>query len=75
MQKDDATRDAGERWNDGSVSPSPFKKGVTGAKVPFHNRITGNFMVNQDRLEINLLQLLSHPENSEWFSIISAIIF
>ena len=35
----------------------------------------GNFMVYQDRLEINLLQLFGHPENSEWFSIISVIIF
>jgi len=33
-------------------------------------------MVYQDRLEtILLLQLFVHPENSEWFSIISLIIF
>ena len=43
--------------------------------MPFHNRIIGNFMVYQDRLEANLLQLFAHPENSEWFSIISGIIF
>jgi len=32
-------------------------------------------MVYQYRLETNLLQLFVHPENSEWFSIISVIIF
>jgi len=32
-------------------------------------------MVHQGRLEINLLQLFGHPENSEGFSIISVIIF
>jgi len=32
-------------------------------------------MVYQDRPETNLLQLFRHPENSEWFSIISVIIF
>jgi len=31
----------------------------------FHNSITVNFMVYQDRLETNLLQLFGHPENSE----------
>jgi len=35
----------------------------------------GNFMVYQDRFERNLLQLLEHPSNSEWFSIISPILF
>jgi len=29
----------------------------------------------QDRLETNLLQLFAHQPTSEWFSIISAIIF
>jgi len=32
-------------------------------------------MVYQDRLEINLLQLFGHPDNSQRFSIISVIIF
>ena len=32
-------------------------------------------MLYQDRFETNLLQLLGYPYNSEWFSIISAIIF
>jgi len=32
-------------------------------------------MVYQDQLETNLLQLFGHPESSEWFSIISVIIF
>jgi len=30
-------------------------------------------MVYQDQLETNLLQLFGHPENSEWFSVISVI--
>jgi len=46
-----------------------FKRGATGADVPFHNSIIGNFIVYEDRLEINLLQLFPHPENSESFSI------
>ena len=32
-------------------------------------------MVYQDQLETNFLQLFGHPENSEWFSIISVVIF
>ena len=53
----------------------PFKRGAMGAEVRFHNSNIGNFMVYQDRLEINLLQLFRHPEISEWFSVISVIIF
>jgi len=43
----------------------PFQKGATGAEVPFHNSTIGEFMVYQDRLEIDLLQPFGHPENSE----------
>jgi len=32
-------------------------------------------MVYQYRHETNLLQLIAHPENSKWFSIISVVIF
>jgi len=32
-------------------------------------------MVDKDRLGTNLLQRFARPQNSEWFSIISAIIF
>jgi len=32
-------------------------------------------MAHQDLIETNLLQLFAHPENSEWFSIISGNIF
>jgi len=49
--------------------------GAMGEQVPLHNSIIGNFMVYQDRLETSFLQLFAHTENSEWFSIISAIIF
>jgi len=47
----------------------------TSITTAFHNSIIGNFMVYQDRLETNLLQLFGHPENSERFFIISIIIF
>ena len=43
--------------------------------IAFHNSIIGNFVVYQNRLEINLLQLFERPENSELFCIISVIIF
>jgi len=59
----------------GSIASWSFEKGKTRAEVPFHNRITGIFRVYQDRLETNLLQLFTHPENSECFSIIYVIIF
>jgi len=35
----------------------------------------GKLMVWQDRIETNLLQLFAQQENSEWFSIISVVIF
>jgi len=63
-----------EAWRE-HCALCPFKRGATGAEVPFHNSIIGNFMVYHDRLEINLLQLFRHPENSERFFIISVIIF
>ena len=69
------SRDDAEWRHGGSIPPLPFQKGCNGAAVLFHNSIIGNFMVYQDRLEINLLQLFGHPDNSEWFSIISVIIF
>jgi len=62
--------DAGE----GGITPFPFK-GANGADMHFHNSIIGNFMVDQYRPETNLLQLFALPENSEWFSLISVIIF
>jgi len=46
-----------------------------GLKVPFHNNITGDFMVYQYRIETHLSQLFAHRENLEWLSIISVIIF
>jgi len=45
------------------ISPLTFQKGEG---VPFHKSILSNFMVYQDRLETNLLQLFAHPENPEW---------
>jgi len=55
------------------VFPLVLSKGGNRGGGAFQNRITGNFVV-QDRLETNLLQLFEHPENSEWFSVISAVI-
>jgi len=40
-----------------------FRRGTTGVEVPFHNSIIGIFMVEQDPLETNLLQLFGRPEN------------
>jgi len=37
----------------------------TSNTTAFHKSIIGNFVVYQDRLEINLLQLFGHLENSE----------
>ena len=48
-----------------------FKRG---RRCIFHHSIVDNFMVYQDRIETNLLQLFAQQENSEWFSIISVII-
>ena len=45
----------------GVLPPDLIKGEEKGAEVPFHNRITGNFMVYQDRLETHLLQLFAHP--------------
>jgi len=44
-------------------------------EVPFYYSIIDNFMFWQDRIETNLLQLFTQQKNSEWFSIISIIIF
>jgi len=48
---------------------------ATGAQLPLHNSILSNFMIYQDRLETNLLQLFAHTQNSGWFSIIFVISF
>ena len=44
-------------------------------EVPFHKNIMGSFMVYQYRLETYSLELIARPENSEWFSIISVVVF
>jgi len=49
--------------------------GATGTEVPIYKSIVDNFMVYQNRIETNLLQLFAHLETSEWFAIISGIIF
>jgi len=57
------------------IEPCTFKKEAKGEKLPFRNSITGNSMVYQDRLEINLSQQFAHPENSEWLSKMYVFIF
>jgi len=41
----------------------------------FYNSSMGILTVYQDLVETNLLQLFAHPENSEWFSVISIAMF
>jgi len=38
----------------------PLKEEGTGAHVPLHNSIVSYFMIYQDRLETNLMQLFAH---------------
>ena len=57
------------------IPSCPIIRRANGAEVPFHTSIIDNFVVYKHRLETHLLQLLVHPENSEWFSIIFVIIF
>ena len=64
-------RDAGERVH----FPLPFHKGGKRAAVPLYENAIGNFMVYLDRIETNLLELFAHPEISDWFSILSGIVF
>ena len=59
----------------GALPPSLTKRGATGQWCLFGNSIIGNFMVHQERFETKLIQLFAPPKNSEWFSIISVIIF
>ena len=68
-------RDIGERVNGGDISTLPFQMRATGEEVLFHENILGTFTVHQYRIEINLLQLFAHRENSEVFVIISVITF
>jgi len=47
----------------------PLKGGATWAQVALHDNVISNFMIYQDRLETNSLQLFARTQNSEWFSI------
>jgi len=70
-------------WNTGTgvhyggTTPWPLKRGGAGngTHVPLHNSIISSFMIYQDRLEINLLQLFAPTYSSEGFPIISVISF
>jgi len=57
----DVLRDAGTGVHDGGTAPPAlWIGGSTGTHVPLHNSIISNFMIYQDRLETNLLQLFAH---------------
>jgi len=66
-------RDAVERGNDEGLFPLTFHKGLRDQRCLFPK--VGKLMAYQHRIETNLLQLFAHPKSSEWFSIISGIIF
>jgi len=68
-------KNAGTGVHYGGTAPPAFCKGDNGAQVPLHNSIISNFMIYQDQLETNLLQLFVHTLSSEWFSIISVTSF
>ena len=54
-------RDTGAWMHDGALLTCLLKGGeATRAKVPLHKSIISNFMIYQDRLETNLLQLSAH---------------
>jgi len=55
--------------------PPALPKGTKGAEVSFHNSVMGNFMIYQDRIKTNFLELSARLGNSEWFPMISVIIF
>ena len=63
------------KWTNHMPTCLPFGKGTDGADVHFHNSIIGNFVVYQNQIETDLLKLCAHLENSEWFSVISVVIF
>jgi len=62
------------KWTNHMSTCLRFGKVTNGADVPFHNSIIGIFVVYQSRIETDLLKLCAHPENSEWFSVISVVI-
>jgi len=54
--------------------PLPFERGSIGVHVPLYNSIISNFMIYQDRLETNLLQLFAHTKFRMCFSVISVTV-
>ena len=69
------TRDARTGVHYWGAAPCPLNWVQRGHRCPSHNSTISNPMIDQDRLETNLLQLFAHTENSEWFSIIFVISF
>jgi len=63
------------RLKEGALPPALAKWGQWRQWCLFDDNILGNFMVYQEWFETKLLRLFAHPENSEWFSIISVIVF
>jgi len=45
---------------------SPYQqKGAKGLEVPFYKSVISSFVIDQDRIETNLLQLFAHTETLE----------
>ena len=53
-------RDARTWVHYGGTAPCPLKGVQRGHKCPSHNSTVSNSMIDQDRLETNLLQLFAH---------------
>ena len=61
--------------HDKALPPWPFKLRLRGRRFLFITASHEFLFVYQDRLEKNLLQLFTYPENLKWFSTISVNIF
>jgi len=71
MVRTENSRDTGERGH----CPFPFIRGTTGAEMPFHRSVIGNFMVYQDRLETFIAAIRTARNLRVVFYNLSVIIF
>ena len=59
----------------GALLPLFIQKGGDGDGANFSSQYHREFHGKQELVETNLLQLLTYPQHSEWFSTLSVIIF